>query len=184
VFYALLIITVAFLPIFALTGQAGRLFHPLAYTKTFVMFFGALVAITLVPALMMFLVRGKIITSCEHPVSRFLIKLYKPFVFVALRNPKTTIAIGVAAIISAIPMIPQIGCGVYAAVKRGRSPVHADDVSQHLGRRGQELHAVPGPGHSLVSRGDSGIWESGEGQKLPPTQRRFRCWKPSSSQTA
>ncbi len=109
VFYALLIITVAFLPIFALTGQAGRLFHPLAYTKTFVMFFGALVAITLVPALMMLFVRGKIHHEREHPVSRFLIKLYKPFVFVALRNPKTTIAIGVAAIISAIPMIPQIG---------------------------------------------------------------------------
>jgi len=109
VFYALLIITVAFLPIFALTGQAGRLFHPLAFTKTFVMFFGALIAITLVPALMMLFVRGKIHHEREHPVSRFLIKLYKPFVFVALRNPKTTIAIGVAAIISAIPMIPQIG---------------------------------------------------------------------------
>lgn len=109
VFYALLIITVAFLPIFALTGQAGRLFHPLAFTKTFVMFFGALIAITLVPALMMLFVRGKIHHEREHPVSRFLIKLYKPFVYVALRNPKTTIAIGVAAIISAIPMIPQIG---------------------------------------------------------------------------
>ncbi|HWO56894.1 MAG TPA: efflux RND transporter permease subunit [bacterium] len=109
VFYALLIITVAFLPIFALTGQAGRLFHPLAYTKTFVMFFGAMIAITLVPALMMLFVRGRIHHEREHPVSRFLIRLYKPFVYVALRNPKTTIAIGVAAIISAVPMIPQIG---------------------------------------------------------------------------
>jgi Cu(I)/Ag(I) efflux system membrane protein CusA/SilA len=109
VFYALLIITVAFLPIFALTGQAGRLFHPLAFTKTFVMFFGALIAITLVPALIVLFVRGRIHHEREHPVSRFLIRLYKPFVYVALRNPKTTIAIGVAAIISAVPMIPQIG---------------------------------------------------------------------------
>ncbi len=109
VFYALLIITVAFLPIFALTGQAGRMFHPLAFTKTFVMFFGALIAVTLVPALMMLFVRGRIRREREHPVSRLLIKLYKPFVYVALRNPKTTIAIGVAAIISAIAMIPRIG---------------------------------------------------------------------------
>lgn len=109
IFYALLIITVAFLPVFVLTGQAGRMFHPLAYTKTLVIFFGALVSVTLVPALMVLFVRGKIHNERNHPVSRFLIRLYKPFVFVALRNPKTTIAIGVAAIVSAVPMIPQIG---------------------------------------------------------------------------
>jgi copper/silver efflux system protein len=109
IFYALLIITIGFLPIFALTGQGGRLFTPLAYTKTFAMFFAAIVAITLVPALMVIFLRGKIKPETDHPVSRLLIAIYKPFVFVALRNPRTTIAIGLAAILSAVPMIPKIG---------------------------------------------------------------------------
>jgi Cu(I)/Ag(I) efflux system membrane protein CusA/SilA len=109
IFYALLIITIGFLPIFALTGQGGRLFTPLAYTKTFAMFFAAIIAITLVPALMVTFLRGKVHPEAKHPVSRILIALYKPFVYVALRNPKTTIAIGLAAILSAVPMIPKIG---------------------------------------------------------------------------
>ncbi len=109
IFFSLLIITVGFIPIFALNGQGGRLFKPLAYTKTFAMFFAAIVSITLAPALMTLLIRGKIKHESEHPVSKFLIKLYKPFVYVALRNPKTTIAIGLAAIIASIPMMPKIG---------------------------------------------------------------------------
>ncbi len=109
IFYALLIISIAFLPIFALTGQSGRLFKPLAYTKTFAMFFSAILAVTLAPALMTIFLRGKIHPESKHPVSRILIGIYKPFVFVALRNPKTTIAIGIAAIISAVPMVPKIG---------------------------------------------------------------------------
>lgn len=109
IFYSLLIITVAFLPVFTLTGQGGRLFKPLAYTKTFAMFFAAVTAVTLSPALMTILIRGRIRHEKNHPVSKFLIRLYKPFVYVALRNPKTTIAIGLVAIIATLPMIPKIG---------------------------------------------------------------------------
>ncbi len=109
IFYSLLIITIAFLPIFALTGQGGRLFKPLAYTKTLAMFFSAILSVTLAPALMTIFIRGKIHPESKHPVSKFLIMLYKPFVFVALRNPKTTIAIGLVAIIATIPMVPKIG---------------------------------------------------------------------------
>jgi len=119
IFYSLIIISVAFLPIFALTGQGGRLFKPLAYTKTFAMFFGAITAITLAPALMVLLLKGKIKHESEHPVSKFLIKLYKPFVFVALRNPKTTVAIGLMAIIAAIPMIPKIGSEFMPSLNEG-----------------------------------------------------------------
>lgn len=119
IFYALLIITIAFLPIFALTGQAGKLFSPLAYTKTFAMFFAAVVAVTLVPALMVTFLRGKIRPESRHPISRGLIAVYKPFVFVALRNPKTTIAIGLAAILSALPMIPRIGSEFMPALNEG-----------------------------------------------------------------
>jgi len=109
IFFALLVITVAFLPIFALTGQGGRLFKPLAYTKTFAMFFAAVTAITVAPALMTTFIRGKIHSEHKHPVSRVLIALYKPFAWVALKNPQTTIAIGVVAALSALPMIPRIG---------------------------------------------------------------------------
>ncbi len=109
IFFSLLIITVGFLPIFALTGQGGRLFKPLAYTKTFAMFFAAIISITLAPALMTAFIKGKIKHESEHPVSKFIIRLYKPFVYVALNNPKTTIAIGLAAIIASIPMISKIG---------------------------------------------------------------------------
>ena len=109
IFFSLLIITVAFLPIFALNGQAGRLFKPLAYTKTFSMAFAALVSVTLAPALMMLFVRGRIRHEKDHPVSRAMIRLYKPFAWVALKNPKTTIAIGLAAVLSAVPMVMNLG---------------------------------------------------------------------------
>ena len=109
IFFSLLIITVAFLPIFALNGQAGRLFKPLAYTKTFSMAFAALVSITLAPALMALFIRGKIRHEKDHPVSRAMIRVYRPFAWVALKNPKTTIAIGLAAVLSAVPMAMRLG---------------------------------------------------------------------------
>jgi Cu(I)/Ag(I) efflux system membrane protein CusA/SilA len=109
IFFSLLIITVAFLPIFALNGQAGRLFKPLAYTKTFSMAFAALVSITLAPALMGLLIRGKIRHEKDHPVSRAMIAVYRPFAWVALKNPRTTIAIGLAALLSAVPMGMRLG---------------------------------------------------------------------------
>jgi copper/silver efflux system protein len=109
IFFSLLIIAVAFLPVFALTGQAGRLFKPLAYTKTFVMLFSALLSITFAPALRDVLIRGKIFPEKKHPISRFLIALYKPFVFVALRNPLSTIAIGALALASAVPLALKLG---------------------------------------------------------------------------
>jgi copper/silver efflux system protein len=109
IFFSLLIIAVAFLPVFTLTGQAGRLFKPLAYTKTFVMLFSALLSITFAPALRDFLIRGRIFPEHAHPVSRFIIKLYKPFVYVALRKPKSTIAIGLFALASAVPIGLRLG---------------------------------------------------------------------------
>lgn len=109
IFFSLLVVTVSFFPVFALEGQSGRLFSPLAYTKTFAMFFAAVLSVTLAPALMVWLIRGKIHPEHEHPVSRFLIALYRPMVFVALRNPKTTVAIGVAAVVATLPLIPRLG---------------------------------------------------------------------------
>jgi Cu(I)/Ag(I) efflux system membrane protein CusA/SilA len=109
IFFSLLIIAVAFLPVFTLNGQAGRLFKPLAYTKTFVMLISALLSITFAPALQDLFIRGNIRPEKKHPVSRFLIRLYEPFVYVALRRPKSTIAIGLFALASAIPVAMHLG---------------------------------------------------------------------------
>jgi Cu(I)/Ag(I) efflux system membrane protein CusA/SilA len=109
IFFSLLIIAVAFLPVFTLTGQAGRLFKPLAYTKTFVMLISALLSITFAPALRDVLIRGNIYPEKKHPVSRFIIRLYEPFVYVALRRPISTVAIGLFALLSAIPVASRLG---------------------------------------------------------------------------
>jgi len=84
-FFSLLVITVSFVPVFSLTGQEGRLFRPLAFTKTFAMFFAALLGVTLVPVLMTLLIRGKITPEIKNPVNRFLIWAYRPFVNFGLR---------------------------------------------------------------------------------------------------
>ncbi|MGA8891417.1 MAG: efflux RND transporter permease subunit, partial [Anaeromyxobacteraceae bacterium] len=109
IFFSLLIIAVSFLPVFTLTGQAGRLFRPLAFTKTFVMLSAAVLSITFAPALRDLLLRGKIRPESEHPISQAIIKVYKPFVFVALRWPKTTVALGLLAILSAVPLAVRLG---------------------------------------------------------------------------
>jgi len=109
IFFSLLIIAVAFLPVFTLTGQAGRLFKPLAYTKTFVMLISALLSITFAPAMQDLFIRGKITPEKQHPVSRFLIRLYEPFVYVALRRPKSTVAMGLFALASAVPIALHLG---------------------------------------------------------------------------
>lgn len=95
-FFSLLIITVSFLPIFTLEAQEGRLFKPLAYTKTFAMAAAALLSITLVPALMILFVRGRIIPERRNPVNRFLIWIYRPIIRVVLKAKTLTIAIALA----------------------------------------------------------------------------------------
>ena len=119
IFFSLLIIAVAFLPVFTLTGQAGRLFKPLAYTKTFVMLISAILSITFAPALRDLLIRGKIRPEQKHPVSRFLIRVYEPFVYIALRRPKSTIAIGLFALASAVPLGMKLGHEFMPALNEG-----------------------------------------------------------------
>jgi Cu(I)/Ag(I) efflux system membrane protein CusA/SilA len=90
-FFSLLIITVSFLPVFALEGQEGRLFSPLAYTKTFSMAGAALLSITLVPVLMLLFIRGKIMPEAKNPVNRFLIWVYRPIITGVMRWKKLTV---------------------------------------------------------------------------------------------
>ncbi|MBI4741887.1 MAG: efflux RND transporter permease subunit [Betaproteobacteria bacterium] len=103
-FFSLLIITVSFLPVFTLEAQEGRLFAPLAWTKTFAMAAAAILSVTLVPVLMLLFIRGKIRPEAENPVNRFLIRLYRPIIAGVMNWKKATIAAAVVVLaISAIP---------------------------------------------------------------------------------
>ena len=108
-FYSLLIITVSFLPVFTLEAQEGRLFRPLAFTKTFAMFFASLLSITLAPVLMVLLIRGRIHSEARNPISRFLIAVYYPVVRAVLRFKKTTIALAVLMLLVTIPAFTRLG---------------------------------------------------------------------------
>ena len=108
-FFSLLIITVSFLPIFTLEAQEGRLFRPLAFTKTFAMFFAAFLSITLAPVLMVLLIRGRVRPETRNPMNRLLIALYTPVVKGVLRFRKTTIALAVLALILTYPAFARLG---------------------------------------------------------------------------
>jgi copper/silver efflux system protein len=103
-FFALLVITVSFIPVFSLTAQEGRLFRPLAFTKTFSMLFASFLGVTLVPVLMLLLIRGKIVPEKDNPINRFLIRTYQPFVNFVLRYRWFTL--GCALVILALTIFP------------------------------------------------------------------------------
>ncbi len=108
-FFSLLIITVSFLPVFTLESQEGRLFSPLAYTKTFSMAGAALLSVTLVPVLMMLFVRGRILPEAKNPVNRFLIWIYRPIIAAVMRWKKVTIVVALAAMAVSIYPASQLG---------------------------------------------------------------------------
>ena len=113
-FYSLLIVTLSFLPVFSLEAQEGRMFKPLAFTKTYAMAASAFVAITIVPVLMGFFIRGRIIPEKRNPLNRLVIWLYRPMAALVLRHPFTTIVGAVAIVIvslypSAQKLVTQFG---------------------------------------------------------------------------
>ena len=108
-FFALLIITLSFLPVFTLEAQEGRLFQPLAYTKTYAMAMAAALAITLVPVLMGYFIRGKIISEHKNPLNRLLIASYRPMLGLTLRFPKTLLLVALLIAASAIIPLQRLG---------------------------------------------------------------------------
>jgi len=108
-FYSLLIITLSFLPVFTLQAQEGRLFKPLAFTKTYAMAASALLAITIVPVLMGYFIRGKIIPEEKNPVNRFLIRLYRPIIHLVLRFKWTTILVALVILLASIFPLANLG---------------------------------------------------------------------------
>ncbi len=131
-FFALLVITVAFLPVFTLQAQAGRLFKPLAYTKTFAMLFSSFLAITLTPVLMTIFIKGRIKSEAENPIVSFLERIYKPRVAFSLKRPKAIIFF--AVVIMALTVYPyyKIGKEFMPALDEGTyfyMPVTAPGIS-------------------------------------------------------
>jgi Cu(I)/Ag(I) efflux system membrane protein CusA/SilA len=108
-FYSLLIITLSFVPVFTLEAQEGRLFSPLAYTKTYAMAAAAGLAVTLIPVLMVLFIRGKIAEESKNPLNRLLIAAYQPLIRVVLRFPKATLAL--AIILLALTLYPLLRLG-------------------------------------------------------------------------
>jgi copper/silver efflux system protein len=105
-FFSLLIITLSFIPIFTLEAQEGRLFSPLAYTKTYAMAAAAGLAVTLVPVLMGYFIRGKIPPEDRNPINRWLVRGYRPVLNRALTHPRMTIAVGIVLLaLTAIPVL-------------------------------------------------------------------------------
>ena len=109
IFVSLLIITLSFIPVFALQGQEGRLFGPLAFTKTYAMAGGAVLAVTLIPVLMGYLITGKIPDERSNPINRFMVAIYQPVLRLALRRPFLTLFIAGLALASAAYPASRLG---------------------------------------------------------------------------
>jgi copper/silver efflux system protein len=118
-FFSLLIITVSFLPIFALEAQEGRMFKPLAYTKTFAMAAGALLSVTLVPALMLLFVRGRIVPERKNPVNRALIWLYRPVIRTALKYKAATILMALSVLLVSLWPTSRLGTEFMPTLNEG-----------------------------------------------------------------
>ncbi|MCX6143826.1 MAG: CusA/CzcA family heavy metal efflux RND transporter, partial [Ignavibacteriales bacterium] len=119
IFYSVAIMVVSFLPVFLLEGQEGKLFRPLAFTKTFVLAGSAIIAITLVPMLMTILTRGTFRTEDKNPLTRILNSLYAPVIRWVLKWRKTTIALNILALLIAVPMLMRMGSEFMPALDEG-----------------------------------------------------------------
>lgn len=109
IFFSVMIMVVSFLPVFLLEGQEGKLFRPLAFTKTFVLLGSAIIAVTLVPMLMTMLTRGKFRTENQNPITRFLNRLYAPIIRWVLKHRALTLGLNVVALLITVPMMMSIG---------------------------------------------------------------------------
>jgi Cu(I)/Ag(I) efflux system membrane protein CusA/SilA len=152
-FTSLLVITLSFIPVFALEAQEGRLFSPLAFTKTYAMAAAAILSVTLVPVLMGWLIRGRIPDETANPVNRFLIAGYRPVLERVLRFPWTTIAVALALLaLTAIPMariggefMPPLDEGdllYMPSALPGLSPAKAAEILQQTNRMIRQVPEV------------------------------------------
>jgi Cu(I)/Ag(I) efflux system membrane protein CusA/SilA len=146
-FFSLLIITVSFLPVFTLEGQEGRLFSPLAYTKTFSMAGAAILSVTLVPVLMLLFIRGKIMPEAKNPVNRVLIWVYRPIIATVMRWKKLTIVLAVIALAVSVYPASRLGSEFMPTLNEGTLALHAGLAAGHVDHQGRRADADPGQDH-------------------------------------
>ena len=151
VFFALLVITVSFLPIFTLEGTEGRLVKPLAFTKTYAMGFAAVLSVTLTPALAALLIRGRIRGEHANPVNRWLVRAYVPVVRAVVRRRWLVIAAALLVVASAIPVffrlgsefMPPLNEGTLLYMPTGPPGISASEASRVLQLMDRELKRFP-----------------------------------------
>lgn len=132
VFYSTIVVVVSFLPVFLLTGMEGKMFHPLAWTKTFILLVDAFLAISLAPVLISFFLKGKLKPEHKNPITRTLEKIYTPILKLCLKWRKTTIGINLIALAVSIPMFLSLGSEFMPPLDEGSilfMPVTLPDVS-------------------------------------------------------
>ena len=132
VFFSTVIIITSFLPVFLLTGQEGKLFHPLAFTKSFIMVVDAILVITLAPVLISFFMKGRFRPETKNPVNRVLERIYEPVIKGCIKWRKTTIAVNIIALAVSIPLVLSLGREFMPPLDEGSilfMPVTLPDVS-------------------------------------------------------
>lgn len=161
VFFSTIIIVVSFLPVFMLTGQEGKLFHPLAYTKTFILVVDAILVLTLAPVLISFFMKGKFKSDHKNPINRGLERIYEPVIRLCMKYRKTTLGINILALIISIPMIMNLGREFMPPLDEGSilfMPVTLPDVSNSEAKRilqvqDKIIKSVPEVDHVLGKAG-------------------------------
>lgn len=138
VFFSTIIIITSFLPVFMLTGQEGKLFHPLAYTKTFIMIVDAILVVTLAPVIISFFMKGKFTGEGKNPLNRFLERIYEPAIRTCMKWRKTTIGINILALLISIPLLMSLGTEFMPPLDEQSvlfMPVTLPDVSNEEAKR-------------------------------------------------
>lgn len=161
VFYSTIIVVASFLPVFLLTGMEGKLFHPLAWTKTFILLVDAFLAITLTPVLISFLLKGKLKPESANPITRTLEKVYTPILKWCLQWRKTIIGINIIALIIGVVMMTRLGSEFMPPLDEGSllfMPVTLPDVSNAEAKRllqvqDKIIRTVPEVSHVLGKAG-------------------------------
>ena len=161
VFYSTIIVVTSFLPVFLLTGMEGKLFHPLAWTKTFILLIDAFLAITLTPVLISFFLKGRLKPESANPITRTLERIYTPILKWCLKWRKTTIAVNIIALATGIIMMTRLGSEFMPPLDEGSllfMPVTLPDVSNSEAKRllqvqDKIISTVPEVSHVLGKAG-------------------------------
>lgn len=138
VFYSTIIIITSFLPVFMLTGQEGKLFHPLAYTKTFIMLVDAILVVTLAPVIISFFMKGRFTNERKNPINRFLERIYEPVIRACMKWRKTTIGVNILALAVSVPLLMSLGSEFMPPLDEQSilfMPVTLPDVSNEEAKR-------------------------------------------------